>query len=82
METLVIDANRPPAAGKLTYKGRVEVPHPGMPMGPNTLGEWLWPVLWEYDPEADRTRIGFSYIEPKIMDFVGTQWDPEARDGS
>lgn len=32
--------------------------------GPNTLGEWLWPVSADYDPETDTTRVGFSLMEP------------------
>jgi hypothetical protein len=27
--------------------------------------EYLYAVAEEYDPEADRTRVGFSYIAPE-----------------
>lgn len=76
--TEVIDAKREPVAGWANYRGRLNVPYPGIPMGPNTLGEWLWPVRWQYDDEADRTRIGFAYTAPNVRDFVGTKWDPDA----
>lgn len=77
VEVEVIDAKRKPVAGHLNYRGRLGVPYPGIPMGPNTMGEWLWPVHWEYDPVTDRTRIGFAYTAPNVKDFVGTKWDPE-----
>lgn len=34
------------------------------PKGPNTLGEMLYPVAAEYDPETGKTRVGWSYIAP------------------
>lgn len=34
------------------------------PMGPNTIGEFMWPVTSEYDADADQTRVGLSYIAP------------------
>lgn len=34
------------------------------PMGPNTIGEWLWPVSASFDPALKRTRVGFSYLQP------------------
>lgn len=36
----------------------------GQPKGPNNLGEFLWPVTATYDPQADRTRVGFTYLPP------------------
>jgi len=36
--------------------GRVE------PMGPNAMGELMWPVTADYDPETNKTRVGFSLI--------------------
>jgi hypothetical protein len=47
----------------LNYSGRVEI-DPATPMGPNTIGEWLWPVVVEYDAETDRSRVGLSYVAP------------------
>lgn len=35
-----------------------------VPMGPNTIGEWLWPVSAAFDAGLKRTRVGFSYIAP------------------
>lgn len=35
------------------------------PKGPNTFGELLYPVSAEYDPEVDKTRVGFSYQAPR-----------------
>lgn len=34
------------------------------PMGPNYMGEHMWPVTADYDPETNRTRVGFSLIQP------------------
>ena len=50
-----------------SYRGRVEI-DPTCPMGPNTLGEALWPVEATYDAESDRTRVGFSFLAPKPED--------------
>lgn len=56
-------AARPPVRW-LNYPGdRTRIDH-GTPLGPNTLGEWLWPVEAAYDPVTDRTRVGLSYIPP------------------
>ena len=37
----------------------------GVPKGPTTLGEPLWPVTATYDGQTDRTRVGWSYIPPQ-----------------
>lgn len=37
------------------------------PKGPNTIGEALWPVTAEFDPEANKTRVGFSYVAPEAV---------------
>jgi hypothetical protein len=69
------DANREPVAW-LNYSGRVEI-NPLVPMGPNTLGEWLWPVAAEYDAKKDRTRVGLSHIAPTEaapQPVVGSAW--------
>src|SRR5690242_15161163 len=34
------------------------------PMGPNYMGEWMWPVEVIYDPDSDTTRVGFSLMPP------------------
>ena len=41
----------------------VELIDDGTPMGPNTIGEWLWPVSASFDPALKRTRVGFSYLQ-------------------
>ncbi len=33
-------------------------------MGPNYMGELMWPVTAEYDAETNTTRVGFSLIPP------------------
>lgn len=47
----------------LNYTGRVEVDM-GKPMGPNALGELLYPVTVEYDADSNATRVGFSFVAP------------------
>lgn len=42
----------------------VELIDRAVPMGPNTIGEWLWPVSASFDPARQRTRVGFSYLPP------------------
>jgi hypothetical protein len=49
----------------LNYRGRVEIDQTS-PMGPTTMGEYLWPVVAEYDAETDRTRVGLSYVAPEV----------------
>jgi hypothetical protein len=39
-------------------------------MGPNMLGEWLWPVYAEYDPVSDRTRLGLALQPPPRREEV------------
>jgi hypothetical protein len=48
-----------------TYKGDVRSILADGRKGPNTIGEWLYPVTADYDPETNRTRVGFSYIAPE-----------------
>lgn len=47
------------------YRGHA-APDPRQPVGPNLLGEVLWPVSVEYDAEADRSRVGYSFAPPKV----------------
>ena len=48
------------ASRHATYPGNVE--HiVGEVKGPNTIGEHLAAVEATYDPEADKTRVGFAY---------------------
>lgn len=56
------DTTREPSTW-LNYRGKVEI-NPLVPMGPNTIGELLWPVVAEYDASTDRTRVGLSYVAP------------------
>lgn len=49
----------------LNYPGdRTAIDH-DTPLGPNLLGELLWPVEATYDV-TDRTRVGLSYIAPAV----------------
>ena len=49
-----------------TYHGDVsDIVNDGR-KGPNTLGEWLYPVTADYDPAANETRVGFSYLAPEV----------------
>jgi hypothetical protein len=50
----------PVVAQRLNYKGdrRAAI---GQVMGPNTMREYLTVVEAEYDPVADRTRLGLAY---------------------
>lgn len=36
----------------------------GQPMGPNYMGELMWPVEATYDPKTDSTRVGFTLVPP------------------
>lgn len=47
----------------LNYRGDVRSGVPAV-MGPSLNGELLYSVDAEYDPEADRTRVGFSKVAP------------------
>lgn len=60
--TIVPGETRKPLAGHLNYGPLVETPHPFEPLGPNTLGERVWPVTVERS--ATRTRIGFAFQFP------------------
>jgi hypothetical protein len=59
----------------LNYNGRVSI-NPGRPMGPNTLGEYLWPVTAQYDEATDRTCVGLSHIAPSEITTtqIGGAW--------
>ena len=37
----------------------------GRPMGPNYMGELMWPVEAVYEPDSDTTRVGFSLMAPE-----------------
>lgn len=59
------DDTRQPVAGWLNYPAGSDYPDPMRPMGPNTLGERLWPVVGERD--ETRTRVGFAYQPPQTI---------------
>lgn len=49
----------------LNYRGDTrEGAVPGTPLGPNLLGETLWVTGAAYDPEANRTRVTLSFVDP------------------
>lgn len=54
----------PKPARWLNYKGDVRR---GLPrsMGPNLMDEILYPVVAEYNPKTNMTRVGLAYILPK-----------------
>lgn len=54
---------RQPASGWLNYPPGIDDPDPYRPMGPNLIGELLWPVMVQR--LVDRTRVGFAYIAPR-----------------
>lgn len=67
--TTADDIIRRPATTWANYPGDVtaavaELIDNETPMGPNTIGEWLWPVSASFDPALKRTRVGFSYLMP------------------
>ena len=53
----------------LNYKGDVRgiLRDTNLRLGPNVLGEWLYPVTAEYDAETNRTRVGVSLIAPAAV---------------
>lgn len=53
---------RKATAGHLRYAPGVETPNPMEPMGPNALGERLWPVTIERT--ATQTIVGLSHQYP------------------
>lgn len=59
MINLLKNDERKPTAF-LNYAKAVQ-PNPLTPVGPNTLGENLWPVA----VSEDGKRVGFSYIDPR-----------------
>jgi hypothetical protein len=40
----------------------------GRAMGPNYLGEHMWPVDAVFDPEKNATHVGFSLIPPAVQE--------------
>lgn len=60
------------ASGFMTYPGncvagieaRIATSEP---MGPNYLGEPMWPVDAVYDSKTDTTSVGFSLVAPKAV---------------
>jgi hypothetical protein len=39
----------------------------GKPMGPNYMGESMWPVEANYDEATNVTRVGFSLLGPESV---------------
>ena len=56
------------AIGHLTYNGDVRDTFDMQTYlgakGPNYMGEAMFPVSVEYDPETNKTRVGYSLIPP------------------
>lgn len=59
-------AELPKAVRFLNFRGRADV-EIGQEFGPNTFGEYLYAVEVTRDAEADRTRVGLSYIKPAVQ---------------
>lgn len=57
-----VDDGRSPVRW-LNYRSRIALT-PTRPVGPTTMGEYLWPVEVQYDPATHTSRVGFSYIQP------------------
>lgn len=55
--------SNPKPAHWINYKGDVRN---GLPqtMGPNLLNEILFPVVAEYDPKTNMTRVGVAHLQP------------------
>ena len=64
MGQLIAGDTRKPVAGHLTYSAGSDVPSPWAPMGPNRMGEAVWPVTSEV-LEDGRIRVGFAFIAPR-----------------
>jgi len=64
---------RKPLAGRLNYSATADVPSALEPMGPNTLGEKLYPVT--IDRDENRLRVGFSYTAPSMSLLVDAYAD-------
>lgn len=65
----LVDDDRQPS-GWLNYARPVK-PDPFTPLGPNTLGEYFWPVVAE--PRGDGSRVGLSLIPPPGMEEISEQ---------
>lgn len=64
-ETEVVD-NRQVTAGWLNYRGDLrESFDMTKPYGPKDVTrEMIWPLVIEYDPASDMTRVGFTFQMP------------------
>lgn len=58
----------PAAVRFLTYNGNVTEIVGQVVMGPTTLGEYLTPVSAIYDPETNKTKVGFAYGDHRTND--------------
>lgn len=61
--------------GHATYNGDLTgILHEG-PKGPNYMGEVMWPVTADYDPETGKTRVGFSLVpDPAWQQLAPGVW--------
>lgn len=62
----------PTAQQWATYNGDVTEVVGKQYMGPNLLGEKLTPVVAVYDPETNKTRVGFAYGDHRTNDEAVT----------
>lgn len=61
------DTRKPSSFLNYTGDRRSILDNPGQRLGPNLLGEWLYPVTAEYDAEENRTRVGLSLVAPEAV---------------
>ena len=55
------------ATGFATYKGDVRSILNDPPKGRSYMGEYWFPLTAEYDPETNKTRVGFTLEMPPEM---------------
>lgn len=72
MSTIIEPTITRAAIGYMNYRGDctagiAEQIESGAPMGPNYLGEHMWPVDVVYNPDTDTTHVGFTLIPPPVQ---------------
>lgn len=67
MNQQIVDERKPTAF--LNYNGDVRnvLERGERPMGPSYMGEWWFPLTAEYDPETNKTHVGFTLQMPPEM---------------
>jgi hypothetical protein len=60
LKALLMNSDLPAPARFADYSGNVEA-NVGAYRGPTTMGEIMVIVSRDYNPETDKTRVGFAY---------------------